>query len=455
MTRPPLELRLEGVSSRPDPVVVSALSAWSSATSAGGTELPRPRDDAMPGGKVFRASPRRIDRCPRVPRSRIVAPRRRVRPAPEAPGAPGRRGAAEARADRPPARPRAEAQAGGVPPAPADGPEAARDDRVGEQEQNAGAKPAAGRAHESVWADRAGAPATQVAQSGQGGRPRTGAPRTGGTGERPRSSGTRRLAVAGPPGGPRTDRDRSRSRGRAARPQRGTTGRDAAGRAPRSEGYGRSRDQERPLPTQAKKWGNVARRGAWEVARQDADATAGGPAGGAARGARFSEDAERDRRRGTPRPGRPAPWVRDDGARDEWEDAAPPRKRASRASQGSGTSRPEQGRRRPSPVRSTPARRGRPSPPWSTATPCHPRWRPTSATRPTSPRPCTGSTWSSGPRRPTAPTSAGASKMRCGPSSRWPTRRPGWPPSASWPGWPPIAAAAGVRRPATSRRSGR
>ena len=84
----------------------------------------------------------------------------------------------------------------------------------------------------------------------------------------------------------------------------------------------------------------MARRGAWEVARQDVDATAEGPAGGSARGARFSDDAERDRRRGTPRPGRPAPWVRDDGARDEWEDAAPPRRRASRATQGGGTTRP-------------------------------------------------------------------------------------------------------------------
>ena len=83
----------------------------------------------------------------------------------------------------------------------------------------------------------------------------------------------------------------------------------------------------------------MARRGAWEVARQDVDATAEGPAAASARGSRFSDDAERDRRRGTPRPGRPAPWVRDDGARDEWEDAAPPRRRASRADQGSATSR--------------------------------------------------------------------------------------------------------------------
>ncbi len=32
---------------------------------------------------------------------------------------------------------------------------------------------------------------------------------------------------------------------------------------------------------------------------------------------------DRERRRATPRPGKPAPWIRDDGARDEWGDAAP------------------------------------------------------------------------------------------------------------------------------------
>ena len=46
-----------------------------------------------------------------------------------------------------------------------------------------------------------------------------------------------------------------------------------------------------------------------------------------------------------------------------------------------------------------------------------------------------------------APTSAIASRTRCGPSSPWPTRPPGSPPCASWPGWPPTAAAAGARRP--------
>jgi Tetratricopeptide repeat len=85
----------------------------------------------------------------------------------------------------------------------------------------------------------------------------------------------------------------------------------------------------------------VARRGAREVTRQDADAAAakagppGGPAGGSPRGARFSDDAERERRRGTPRPGRPPGWVREDGARDEWADTAPARK-GSKGSKGTG-----------------------------------------------------------------------------------------------------------------------
>ncbi len=52
--------------------------------------------------EVRRARPRRIDRCLRIPRGRIVAPRRRARRAREAPPSPG------------PARVRPEAQAGGV-----------------------------------------------------------------------------------------------------------------------------------------------------------------------------------------------------------------------------------------------------------------------------------------------------------------------------------------------------
>jgi tetratricopeptide (TPR) repeat protein len=63
------------------------------------------------------------------------------------------------------------------------------------------------------------------------------------------------------------------------------------------------------LPDQAKKWGNVARRGAREVSGRDAD--------GEQRTARFSDDQERRR---TPPPPRPEPWVRADGSSDEWDD---------------------------------------------------------------------------------------------------------------------------------------
>jgi hypothetical protein len=66
------------------------------------------------------------------------------------------------------------------------------------------------------------------------------------------------------------------------------------------------------LPSQAKKWGNVARRGAREVNAREID--------GSQQTARFSDD--QDRRRSTP-PLRPEPWVRADGARDEWDDAKP------------------------------------------------------------------------------------------------------------------------------------
>jgi tetratricopeptide (TPR) repeat protein len=57
----------------------------------------------------------------------------------------------------------------------------------------------------------------------------------------------------------------------------------------------------------------VARRGAREVGHRDPD--------GGQRTAFFADDQER--RKGTPRPGKPAAWVRADGARDEWEDSAP------------------------------------------------------------------------------------------------------------------------------------
>ena len=64
------------------------------------------------------------------------------------------------------------------------------------------------------------------------------------------------------------------------------------------------------MPSQAKKWGNVARRGAREVNARQPD--------GEQRTARFSDDQERRR---TAPPPRPEPWIRADGSRDEWEDS--------------------------------------------------------------------------------------------------------------------------------------
>jgi hypothetical protein len=71
----------------------------------------------------------------------------------------------------------------------------------------------------------------------------------------------------------------------------------------------------------------VARRGAREVSGRDAD--------GEQRTAKFSDDQER---RSTARPPRPAPWVRADGARDEWQDSPrrTPRTRRPAAAAGAG-----------------------------------------------------------------------------------------------------------------------
>ena len=72
----------------------------------------------------------------------------------------------------------------------------------------------------------------------------------------------------------------------------------------------------------------MARRGAREVTRRDSDfdtAPPGAPAG-SARGARFTDD--RERQRSAPPPSRPSAWVRADGARDEWEDTSPARSRS-------------------------------------------------------------------------------------------------------------------------------
>jgi len=79
----------------------------------------------------------------------------------------------------------------------------------------------------------------------------------------------------------------------------------------------------------------VARRGAREVTRRDEGVDAAAASGsrprsatGSPRDARFPD--ERERRRGAAPPSRPAAWVRADGARDEWEDSAPPRSRTRR-----------------------------------------------------------------------------------------------------------------------------
>jgi len=77
------------------------------------------------------------------------------------------------------------------------------------------------------------------------------------------------------------------------------------------------------LPSRAKQWGNVARRGAREVTRRDGDFDP------AAQGPRGPD--ERERRRGTAPPSRPSAWVRADGARDEWEDAGPVRPQGRKA----------------------------------------------------------------------------------------------------------------------------
>ena len=148
--------------------------------------------------------------------------------------------------------------------------------------------------------------------------------------------------------------------------------------------------------------------------------------------------------------------------------AAGVRRSASPSRSGRGTTGPVNGRTwtrhrgrgakaagppQPPPTTSSSSTPSRPSPGCRPSTRFLPRSPPTSATPPTSRPPATASTWSIGPKRPTAPTSGTASKMRSEPSSRSPTRLPGWPPCASWPGSPPTAAAAGAPPPATWRRS--
>ena len=77
-------------------------------------------------------------------------------------------------------------------------------------------------------------------------------------------------------------------------------------------------EEDAPLPRRARQWGNVARRGAREVARRDTEDER--------RSSSYDAD-EKTRRRGTKPPGRQAEWVRVDAARNEWADPAPARAR--------------------------------------------------------------------------------------------------------------------------------
>ena len=230
----------------------------------------------------------------------------------------------------------------------------------------------------------------------------------------------------------------------APRPRCGIpTGPPRAGRSPRrpSDESSPGRHDRGPTGAPARRprsprktagWGNVARRGAHQVSagvRPTNEA-----------GTRSTSGSAGVVRRG------PAPplWTRDDGAR-EWEDAeAGARGRKAKAAGPARMPTPSAAAdgRRPRRLRRCRSRHALP-----------PEIATESATPPTSRPPATVSTWSTGPSRPTAPTSAAASKMRCGPSSPWPTRPPAWPPSASWPGSPPTGAAGGVRPPAIWRRS--
>ena len=119
--------------------------------------------------------------------------------------------------------------------------------------------------------------------------------------ERPRAVMAHHHAAGPPPG------DRSQA-GPAAPPAIGC-GCATHGNPRQRDAFYRPYDDD-PLPAQAKKWGNVARRGAREVAGRNAD--------GEQRTAHFSDDQER---RTAARPPKPQPWVRADGANDEWQDS--------------------------------------------------------------------------------------------------------------------------------------
>ena len=180
-------------------------------------------------------------------------------------------------------------------------------------------RPAASRA-QPAGAPGAGAGAAP-SQSGSpersaGAGQRSRAPAAGRRGEGA-PSGRRSASSAGAGGRPGQRRPGGRRRRAQTAP-----GRAPPASAPRSapadpRPVAATRD-ERPLPDQARKWGNVARRGAREVGRRGtADPRAG------------ADERLRERRRPPNAGGRAAAprhdqrLARDDGARDEWEDSAP------------------------------------------------------------------------------------------------------------------------------------
>ncbi len=169
-------------------------------------------------------------------------------------------------------------------------------------------------------------------QTGSGGQRRAdGTPRSG----RPTSRiGPTRSAT--PRGAPKTPGERGRTpQRRSGAPSSSSSSRGprasgaASGRRPAAPPRG-AREDERPLPSRTKSWGNVARRGAREVQRgNDAGATGNEPGGGRDRRGMSPPPTKR-----TPSPNQPqdTSWVRDDGAR-EWSDSAPrPAKKRTTAS---------------------------------------------------------------------------------------------------------------------------
>ena len=167
-------------------------------------------------------------------------------------------------------------------------------------------------------------------------------PRRAGSTARPaRPGAASRDSGAGRGGRPpyRGDRDGAGSSARGASSSRSSSaprrpGASPGRRAPTPNAGPKSRQpfyrpyDDDPLPEGAKKWGNVARRGAREVTARNDD--------GEQQTARFSDDQERRR---TAQPPRPEPWVRVDGSPDEWEDT-PPRGRGRGGAKGAaGTGR--------------------------------------------------------------------------------------------------------------------